>query len=70
MRKIMSVLLLSGLLHFAANAAADKAVLAGGCFWCMEADFEKLEGVKHPLEQVDPGLLANWLTTNLAGFFK
>ena len=24
---------------------ADKAVLAGGCFWCMESDFEKLEGV-------------------------
>lgn len=32
--------------------------------------FEKLEGMKHPLEQVDPGLLATWLTTNLAGFFK
>ncbi len=24
---------------------AATAVLAGGCFWCMESDFEKLEGV-------------------------
>lgn len=27
------------------NAAADTALFAGGCFWCMESDFEKLEGV-------------------------
>jgi peptide-methionine (S)-S-oxide reductase len=24
---------------------AARAVLAGGCFWCMESDFEKLDGV-------------------------
>ncbi len=23
----------------------DSAILAGGCFWCMESDFEKLSGV-------------------------
>jgi peptide-methionine (S)-S-oxide reductase len=26
-------------------AFAATAVLAGGCFWCMESDFEKLDGV-------------------------
>jgi peptide-methionine (S)-S-oxide reductase len=26
-------------------ASAATAVLAGGCFWCMESDFEKLDGV-------------------------
>lgn len=33
------------LLSFSTHAFADKTILAGGCFWCMEADFEKLEGV-------------------------
>lgn len=39
------LLLTTTLLAFAASALADKAVLAGGCFWCMESDFEKLAGV-------------------------
>jgi len=32
------------LLSLAAGASAATAHLAGGCFWCMESDFEKLEG--------------------------
>ena len=31
--------------EIAPGAQAATAILAGGCFWCMEADFEKLEGV-------------------------
>jgi len=29
-----------------ADTTFDKATLAGGCFWCMEPPFEKLDGVK------------------------
>jgi peptide-methionine (S)-S-oxide reductase len=31
--------------HAAADATLGKAYFAGGCFWCMEEAFEKVEGV-------------------------
>ena len=33
-------------LHVNAAPQLEKAVFAGGCFWCMEPPFEKLDGVK------------------------
>jgi peptide-methionine (S)-S-oxide reductase len=41
----------------AGGALADKAVLAGGCFWCMEADFEKLPGVTDVISGFTGGTL-------------
>ncbi|ESW60911.1 MAG: peptide methionine sulfoxide reductase MsrA [Rhodobacter sp. CACIA14H1] len=38
-------LFLSAVLGAASHAAEGKAVVAGGCFWCVEADFEKVPGV-------------------------
>ena len=45
--KLACATFLSLLLGLPAAAAPKLAttVLAGGCFWCMESDFEKLEGV-------------------------
>ena len=54
-----AVLLTAGLLLFAASASADKAILAGGCFWCMEADFEKLDGVTDVISGFTGGTLKN-----------
>jgi peptide-methionine (S)-S-oxide reductase len=45
MKRKLIFILLTSLLFPAAHVAADKTILAGGCFWCMEADYEKLEGV-------------------------
>ena len=41
------------------SAFADKAILAGGCFWCMESDFEKLEGVSEVVSGFTGGTLKN-----------
>ena len=48
MKKILSLVLTSSVLFYASLSSAEeteKAILAGGCFWCMESDFEKLPGV-------------------------
>lgn len=44
-RDIMGVLVLSALLPHQ-SAASEKAIFAGGCFWCMESPFEKVKGVE------------------------
>ncbi len=36
-----------------------KAVFAGGCFWCMESDFEKLEGVTDVVSGFTGGTMKN-----------
>lgn len=42
---------------FISTASAEKTILAGGCFWCMESDFEKLEGVTEVVSGFTGGTL-------------
>ena len=58
MKFILSALLLSALL-VTPVANADEAVLAGGCFWCMESDFEKLDGVTRVISGFTGGTTPN-----------
>lgn len=47
---------------FAAPAigqAQETAIVAGGCFWCVEADFEKMAGVSEVYSGFTGGSLAN-----------
>ena len=53
------LVLLVGLVLGMANASADKAIFAGGCFWCMESDFEKLAGVTDVVSGFTGGTLKN-----------
>lgn len=43
----------------AASAATEKAIVAGGCFWCVEADFEKVAGVIEAVSGYTGGTVAN-----------
>ena len=40
-------------------ALAEEAYFAGGCFWCMESDFEKLAGVTNVISGFTGGTLTN-----------
>lgn len=42
-----------------AQEGMHKAVFAGGCFWCMESDFEKLEGVSEAISGFTGGQIEN-----------
>jgi peptide-methionine (S)-S-oxide reductase len=42
-----------------AVAKEEKAIVAGGCFWCVESDFEKVEGVREVVSGYTGGTLKN-----------
>lgn len=45
--------------HNTLLAETDKVIVAGGCFWCVEADFEGLDGVKEAVSGYTGGTLKN-----------
>lgn len=60
MKKHISLLiLLSATLIYTSPSMAAKATFAGGCFWCMESDFEKLDGVTDVISGFTGGKVTN-----------
>ncbi|MDH5546159.1 MAG: peptide-methionine (S)-S-oxide reductase MsrA [Gammaproteobacteria bacterium] len=59
MKNPLTFMLIIGLSIFAANAQAATAVFAGGCFWCMESDFEKVDGVSDVISGFTGGTIPN-----------
>jgi peptide-methionine (S)-S-oxide reductase len=59
MKTTLVFILFIGLLSCTSNVVADTTILAGGCFWCMEADFEKLAGVTDVVSGFIGGTLKN-----------
>jgi peptide-methionine (S)-S-oxide reductase len=59
MNGFLKTALLLFVLAAAQTASAEKAYFAGGCFWCMESDFEKLPGVLDVISGFTGGTLKN-----------
>lgn len=58
----IGLLMIGGVSVFGAQAKAgptETAIVAGGCFWCVEADFEKVKGVQSAVSGFAGGTTAN-----------
>ncbi|AZQ69439.1 peptide-methionine (S)-S-oxide reductase [Silicimonas algicola] len=61
-RSVLAIVLVlsSAAFHGSRAAAAEaRAYFAGGCFWCVEADFEKVKGVSEVVSGFMGGTVAN-----------
>lgn len=60
MRSLLFAALAALVLAGTASAAPlEKATFAGGCFWCTESDFEKVDGVVSAVSGYTGGQMAN-----------
>ena len=59
MKIIYLVLFLILPINYAFSESLSKAYFAGGCFWCMEESFEKLEGVEEVISGYSGGTTSN-----------
>ena len=58
--KIFFIIILSFIsINFAVAGQKDKAYFAGGCFWCVEESFEKLNGVEEVISGYSGGITKN-----------
>jgi peptide-methionine (S)-S-oxide reductase len=58
-RLLPALLILVGVSATAPRAHADEIIVAGGCFWCVESDFESVRGVREVVSGYTGGKKAN-----------
>jgi peptide-methionine (S)-S-oxide reductase len=68
MWKLAAVLVV--MLGGAVRAEVEKAIVAGGCFWCVEADFERLPGVVEVVSGYTGGTRPNPTYRNHPGHYE
>ena len=59
MRFLLLIIYLILPINFALSENLNKTYFAGGCFWCMEESFEKLNGVKEVISGYSGGTTSN-----------
>ena len=59
MRFIIVIFIILSNTNFSYSAQIDKAYFAGGCFWCMEESFEKINGVNKVVSGYSGGSTKN-----------
>lgn len=58
--KFLRMFVIVGVVLFSPSKAfSAEAIFAGGCFWCMESDFEKLQGVTEVVSGFTGGSVKN-----------
>jgi peptide-methionine (S)-S-oxide reductase len=63
-------LALALMLGLVGSAQAETAIVAGGCFWCVESDFEKVKGVSEVVSGYTGGDSANPTYQNHEGHYE
>jgi peptide-methionine (S)-S-oxide reductase len=63
-------MVLALMLGVAGPVAAETAIVAGGCFWCVESDFESVKGVSEVVSGYTGGDLANPTYDNHEGHLE
>ncbi|MGL4237481.1 peptide-methionine (S)-S-oxide reductase MsrA [Tabrizicola sp.] len=58
------------MLAFVGTAKAETAIVAGGCFWCVESDFESVPGVSEVVSGYTGGDMKNPTYKNHEGHYE
>ena len=67
---MLRALLTAALLIAPLSARAETALVAGGCFWCVESDFESVPGVSGVVSGYSGGDMANPTYENHEGHYE